>query len=178
LGAIWGDAIEVEKNTSRRRDLELGRVLINTKKKETIGNHCQLRVGKFLYPIRCTKMGCVTNHVKSYGSVGEGTMSRGAEFVDQDHLSKDRVAMRGSMNSNQAQERGRVLGSHDCVKVNKAIFEEVELISRVVETVKGDGSEILNCSEKGETVTRMATIEVKGQLGSGGRGQEVSMDGI
>ncbi|KAL6998486.1 hypothetical protein U1Q18_008614, partial [Sarracenia purpurea var. burkii] len=60
-------------------------------------------------------------------------------------------AMKGSVNSSHAQEGGRGLGLEERVEVNVTIFEEMELFSRVVKTIKEAGSENSNCNKKKET---------------------------
>ncbi|KAL6998908.1 hypothetical protein U1Q18_000075 [Sarracenia purpurea var. burkii] len=66
-----------------------------------------------------------------------------------------RVAMGGSITTNHAQERGRNLDAELCVEVNRANFEEAELMGRVDETAKETGSENSNFSKEKKITPRV-----------------------
>ncbi|KAL6984840.1 hypothetical protein U1Q18_018221 [Sarracenia purpurea var. burkii] len=66
----------------------------------------------------------------------------------------------------------------ECVEVNRAAFEEAELISRVAEINKETGSKISNFSKKGETTPQVVDKEEKGHINSEKRGLTASMERI
>ncbi|KAL6963636.1 hypothetical protein U1Q18_034643 [Sarracenia purpurea var. burkii] len=63
---------------------------------------------------------------------------------------RSRVAIGVSVIPNHAQRRGRNLDAEEGVEVNRANFEEAELISKVAETAKETGSENSNFSKEME----------------------------
>ncbi|KAL6983994.1 hypothetical protein U1Q18_017370 [Sarracenia purpurea var. burkii] len=57
IGERWREVVMVDKRTTDRRDLEVGRVLLSTNHSKATNTFYQLKVNKFLYSIRVSE-GC------------------------------------------------------------------------------------------------------------------------
>ncbi|KAL6987860.1 hypothetical protein U1Q18_013606 [Sarracenia purpurea var. burkii] len=53
LGELWGSVLKVDHRTTNKEWLEFDRVLVLTHQLRVINQTCELKVGKFCYPVFC-----------------------------------------------------------------------------------------------------------------------------
>ncbi|KAL6984117.1 hypothetical protein U1Q18_017492, partial [Sarracenia purpurea var. burkii] len=144
VGALWGEILEVNEATILKEDLEAGRVCISTDINSIIDKVCQLKVGRFLYPIRCTEFHIPPSCLKSMGAGCGLEMKLSCNINPQHRAEEAMVEERLEDPMAYDSEARRDAGVSPLQPLAREVSVDVDFLSRVEETGEGTMSKSSN----------------------------------